>query len=145
MAGYRYRSAQRDKREQANSTFTSASESWGAAMTAIRYHVSRALAAREVGKALGLRNHQPGKSSAAWPRTWEWKDPKETTERQFRDAGFDLNHPRVSKFCELYQMAQVCRATSPAFRRHGDLPGSDSIPWCLWSPPDAGRVVVQWG
>ena len=37
---------------------------------------------------------------------------KETTERQFRDAGFDLKHPRVSKFCELYRWRRICRATS---------------------------------
>src|SRR5262249_35340252 len=32
-------------------------------------------------------------------------DPKDTSERQFREAGFDLSNPRVSKFLELYQMA----------------------------------------
>ena len=56
-------------------------------------------AAREVGKALGFEVTSLEKLSSL-AGAWEWKDPKETTERHFREAGFDLNHPRVSKFCE---------------------------------------------
>src|ERR1019366_4606382 len=33
--------------------------------------------------------------------SWEYKDPDDTLERQFRDAGFDLRHPRMRKFFEL--------------------------------------------
>src|SRR5205085_7340989 len=62
-------------------------------------------AAREVGKALGFEVTSLEKLSTL-VRAWEWKDPKDTTERQFRDAGFDLHHPRVRKFFELYRMAQ---------------------------------------
>jgi error-prone DNA polymerase len=38
-------------------------------------------------------------------REWEWKDPNDTTERQFREAGFDLAHPKIRKFFELYKLA----------------------------------------
>ena len=34
---------------------------------------------------------------------WEWKDPNDSTERQFRDAGLDLREPRIKKFFQLYQ------------------------------------------
>jgi error-prone DNA polymerase len=69
----------------------------------------------------------------------------DTTERQFREAGFDLNHPRVSKFCELYRMAQDLP------RHLGQHSGGmvicqgalDSVvPLEPASMP--GRVVVQW-
>ena len=78
-------------------------------------------------------------------RTWEWKDPKDTTERQFRDAGFDLNHPRVRKFCEVYRMAQdmprhLGQHSGGMVICQGQL---DSIvPLEPASMP--GRVVVQW-
>ena len=62
-------------------------------------------AAREVGKALGFEITTLERLSGL-VRTWEWKDPKDTTEAQFRDAGLDLSHPRVRKFFELYRMAQ---------------------------------------
>jgi error-prone DNA polymerase len=69
----------------------------------------------------------------------------DTTERQFREAGFDLNHPRVSKFCEIYRMAQDLP------RHLGQHSGGmvicqgalDSVvPLEPASMP--GRVVVQW-
>jgi error-prone DNA polymerase len=101
-------------------------------------------AAREVGKALGFEVTSLEKLSSL-VRAWEWKDPKETTERQFRDAGFDLKHPRVSKFCELYQMAQDLP------RHLGQHSGGmvicqgalDSIV-PLEPATMPGRIVVQW-
>ncbi len=77
----------------------------GAAMTANVITYRGRSAAREIGKALGFEITTLEKLSGL-ARAWEWKDPKETTEAQFRDAGFDLNHPRVRKFFELYRMAQ---------------------------------------
>ena len=94
-----------DKREQAIQYVYQRFGKLGAAMTANVITYRGRSAAREVGKALGFEVTSLEKLSSL-ARTWEWKDPKETTERQFRDAGFDLNNPRVSKFCELYQMAQ---------------------------------------
>ncbi len=97
-----------------------------------------------MGKALGFEVTSLEKLSSL-VRAWEWKDPKETTERQFRDAGFDLKHPRVSKFCELYQMAQDLP------RHLGQHSGGmvicqgalDSIV-PLEPATMPGRVVVQW-
>jgi error-prone DNA polymerase len=61
----------------------------GAAMTANVITYRGRSAAREVGKALGFEIGTLERLSSL-VRTWEWKDPKETTERQFGEAGFDL-------------------------------------------------------
>ncbi len=101
-------------------------------------------AAREVGKALGFEITTLEKLSGL-VRAWEWKDPKETTERQFRDAGFDLNHPRVRKFFELYRMAQdlprhLGQHSGGMVICQGEL--DSVVPLEPASMP--GRVVVQW-
>ena len=133
-----------DKREQAIQYVYQRFGKLGAAMTANVITYRGRSAAREVGKALGFEVTSLEKLSSL-ARTWEWKDPKETTERQFRDAGFDLNHPRVSKFCELYQMAQDLP------RHLGQHSGGmvicqgalDSVV-PLEPATMPGRVVVQW-
>ncbi len=78
-------------------------------------------------------------------RTWEWKDPKDTTERQFREAGFDLHHPRVRKFFELYRMAQdlprhLGQHSGGMVICQGQL--DSVVPLEPATMP--GRVVVQW-
>ncbi|MBV9506913.1 MAG: PHP domain-containing protein, partial [Acidobacteriia bacterium] len=93
-----------DKREQGLQYVYQRFGQLGAAMTANVITYRGRSAAREVGKALGFEITALEKLSSL-VRTWEWKDPKETTERQFRDAGLDLNHPRVRKFFDVYQMA----------------------------------------
>jgi error-prone DNA polymerase len=133
-----------DKREQAIQYVYQRFGKLGAAMTANVITYRGRSAAREVGKALGFEVTSLEKLSSL-ARAWEWKDPKETTERQFRDAGFDLNHPRVSKFCELYQMAQDLP------RHLGQHSGGmvicqgalDSVV-PLEPATMPGRVVVQW-
>ncbi len=133
-----------DKREQAIQYVYQRFGKLGAAMTANVITYRGRSAAREVGKALGFEVTSLEKLSSL-ARTWEWKDPKETTERQFRDAGFDLNHPRVSKFCDLYQMAQDLP------RHLGQHSGGmvicqgalDSVV-PLEPATMPGRVVVQW-
>ena len=116
----------------------------GAAMTANVITYRGRSAAREVGKALGFEVTSLEKLSSL-VRFWEWKDPKETTERQFREAGFDLHHPRVRKFFELYQMAQdlprhLGQHSGGMVICQGDL---DSIV-PLEPATMPGRVVVQW-
>jgi error-prone DNA polymerase len=116
----------------------------GAAMTANVITYRGRSAAREVGKALGFEITTLEKLSSL-VRAWEWKDPKDTTERQFREAGFDINQPRVRKFFELYQMAQDLP------RHLGQHSGGmvicqeqlDSIV-PLEPATMPGRVVVQW-
>ncbi len=116
----------------------------GAAMTANVITYRGRSAAREVGKALGFEIASLERLSSL-VRSWEWKDPKETTERQFREAGFDLSHPRVRKFFELYQMAQdlprhLGQHSGGMVICQGQL---DSIV-PLEPATMPGRVVVQW-
>jgi len=116
----------------------------GAAMTANVITYRGRSAAREVGKALGFEITTLERLSSL-VRAWEWKDPKDTTERQFREAGFDLHHPRVRKFFELYEMAQDLP------RHLGQHSGGmvicqgalDSVV-PLEPATMPGRVVVQW-
>src|SRR6185369_3237569 len=94
-----------DKREQAIQYVYQRFGQLGAAMTANVITYRGRSAAREVGKALGFEITSLEKLSSL-VRHWEWKDPNETADRNFREAGFDLKHPKVRKFLELYEMAQ---------------------------------------
>ena len=96
----------------------------GAAMTANVITYRGRSAAREVGKVLDFDEETLSRLSGL-VHTWEWKDPKDSSERQFRDAGLDLRNPRIKKFFQLYQMVQDLAASSgPAFRWNGHLPGT---------------------
>jgi len=64
----------------------------GAAMTANVIIIGADRRRREVGKALGFDDETLSRLSGL-VHTWEWKDPKDSTERQFRDAGLDLRNP----------------------------------------------------
>jgi error-prone DNA polymerase len=77
----------------------------GAAMTANVITYRGRSAARDIGKALGFEEHALARLSGL-VRSFEWKDPTETPERNFREAGFDLKDPRIRKFLELYVAAQ---------------------------------------
>ena len=116
----------------------------GAAMTANVITYRGRSAAREVGKALGFEITTLEKLSNL-ARTWEWKDPKDTTEAQFRDAGLDISQPRMRKFFELYRMAQDLP------RHLGQHSGGmvicqDQLDSVVPLEPATmpGRVVVQW-
>jgi len=116
----------------------------GAAMTANVITYRGRSAAREVGKALGFEITTLERL-AGLAHAWEWKDPKDTTEHQFREAGFDINHPRVRKFFELYQMAQdlprhLGQHSGGMVICQGQL--DSVVPLEQATMP--GRVVVQW-
>jgi error-prone DNA polymerase len=116
----------------------------GAAMTANVITYRGRSAAREVGKALGFEVSTLDRLSGL-VRAWEWKDPKDSTEVQFRDAGLDLAHPRVRKFFELYRMAQdlprhLGQHSGGMVICQGQL--DSVVPLEPASMP--GRVVVQW-
>jgi len=116
----------------------------GAAMTANVITYRGRSAAREVGKALGFEVTALDRLSGL-VRTWEWKDPKDSTEGQFRDAGLDLDHPRVRKFFEIYRMAQdlprhLGQHSGGMVVCQGQL--DSVVPLEPASMP--GRVVVQW-
>ncbi|HEY7388261.1 MAG TPA: error-prone DNA polymerase [Bryobacteraceae bacterium] len=133
-----------DQRERAIQYVYERFGKMGAAMTANVITYRGRSAAREVGKALGFEITTLERLSSL-VRAWEWKDPKETTERQFREAGFDLGQPRVRKFFELYQMAQdlprhLGQHSGGMVICQGQL---DSIV-PLEPATMPGRVVVQW-
>ena len=116
----------------------------GAAMTANVITYRSRMAGREMGKALGFDRETLDKVSAA-VSSWEYRDQNDTFDHRFRDAGLDLNHPRLRKYFEL------CVAVQDLPRHLGQHSGGmvicqgqlDSVvPLEPASMP--GRVVVQW-
>ena len=116
----------------------------GAAMTANVITYRSRMASREMGKALGFDPETLNKVSAA-VASWEYRDENDTFDHRFREAGLDLNHPRLKKYFEL------CVAVQDLPRHLGQHSGGmvicqgqlDSVvPLEPASMP--GRVVVQW-
>lgn len=116
----------------------------GAAMTANVITYRGRSAAREVGKALGFEADTLNRLTSLIG-SWEWKGATDTLENQFQQAGFDLEHPRISKYLEL------CLRLQDLPRHLGQHSGGmvicqgqlDSVvPLEPASMP--GRVVVQW-
>jgi len=116
----------------------------GAAMTANVITYRGRLAAREMGKALGF-DVETLDRLAHLVGSWEYHDPEDTMERQFRDAGFDLNHPRLRKFLELSLAVQdlprhLGQHSGGLVVCQGQL--DSVVPLEPASMP--GRVVLQW-
>lgn len=133
-----------DKREQVIQHVYHLYGKHGAAMTANVISYRGRSAAREIGKVLGF-DESTLATLSSYVHTYEWKDPNDTPEKQFRLAGCDLNDPRVRKFFELYLGVQDLP------RHLGQHSGGmvicqsrlDSVvPLEPASMP--GRVVVQW-
>ena len=116
----------------------------GAAMTANVITYRGRSAAREIGKVLSFDPETLGRL-ARLVGAWEYKDEKDTLDRQFRDAGFDLRHPKIRKFFEL------CVTVQDLPRHLGQHSGGmvvcqgqlDSVV-PLEPATMPGRVVVQW-
>ncbi|MGI8896994.1 MAG: OB-fold nucleic acid binding domain-containing protein, partial [Pyrinomonadaceae bacterium] len=116
----------------------------GAAMTANVITYRGRSAAREVGKVLGFDDAILDRLSSL-VQTWEWKDPNDSTSRQFRDAGLDLRNPRIKKFFQLYQSVQdlprhLGQHSGGMVICQGQL--DSVVPLEPATMP--GRVVVQW-
>jgi error-prone DNA polymerase len=116
----------------------------GAAMTANVITYRGRSAAREVGKVLGFDDAILDRLSSL-VQTWEWKDPNDSTRRQFRDAGLDLRNPRIKKFFELYQSVldlprHLGQHSGGMVICQGQL--DSVVPLEPAAMP--GRVVVQW-
>src|SRR4051794_22560725 len=116
----------------------------GAAMTANVITYRGRSAAREVGKSLGFNVETLDRLSAL-VGSWEWRGPTDTMENQFRHAGFDLRHPRISKFLDLALRVQdlprhLGQHSGGMIVCQGQL--SSVVPLEPASMP--GRVVVQW-
>src|SRR5258708_13803682 len=101
-------------------------------------------AAREVGKALGFDEETLGRL-ASLVHAWEWKDPKDTAERQVKGAGLDLTDRRIKKFFQLYRAVQdlprhLGQHSGGMVICQGQL--NSVVPLEPAAMP--GRVVVQW-
>ncbi len=116
----------------------------GAAMTANVITYRGRSAAREIGKALSF-NPETLSRLTSLVSAWEYKDANDTLARQFRDAGFDMQHPQIRKFFEL------CLQFQDLPRHLGQHSGGlvvcqDQLDSIVPLEPATmpGRVVVQW-
>jgi error-prone DNA polymerase len=116
----------------------------GAAMTANVITYRGRSAVRDIGKVLGFDEPDLDRIAALVP-SWGWQDPRETAERQFREAGYSPDNPLIRKFLELYC---VIRDLPRHLGQHsggmviceGQL--DSVIPLEPATMP--GRVVIQW-
>lgn len=116
----------------------------GAAMTANVCHYRGRSAAREMGKVLGFDEDTLSRLSAI-VGTWEWKDPNDTTERQFANAGLDSSHRQIAIYLDLCKRVQslprhLSQHSGGMIVCQGQL--DSVVPLEPATMP--GRVVVQW-
>src|SRR5437773_7389507 len=133
-----------DQRERAIQYVEERYGKLGAAMTANVITYRGRSAAREVGKVLVFDDETLGRLSSL-VHTWEWKDPKDTPERQFKDAGLNLGDRRIKKFFQLYLAVQdlprhLGQHSGGMVICQGQL--NSVVPLEPAAMP--GRVVVQW-
>jgi error-prone DNA polymerase len=116
----------------------------GAAMTANVITYRGKSAARETGKALGFYEESLSRL-ANLVSHWEWRGENDTMAHSFRNAGFDIRHPRIAKYLEL------CMRIQDLPRHLGQHSGgmvicqgqlNHVVPMERASMP--GRTVVQW-
>ncbi|MGA8043335.1 MAG: error-prone DNA polymerase, partial [Terracidiphilus sp.] len=116
----------------------------GAAMTANVITYRGRSAAREVGKALGFEEEQLSRLSGLVSR-WEWRGVNDTMAHYFRQAGFDVHHPRIARYLDL------CLRLKDLPRHLGQHSGGMVICAGLLNrvvPIErasmTGRTVIQW-
>jgi error-prone DNA polymerase len=133
-----------DKREQAIQYVYQRYGELGAAMTANVITYRGKSTAREVGKAFGFDRESLGRLSSL-VSNWEWRGKNDTMAHSFRNAGFDIQHPRIAKYLEL------CMRIQDLPRHLGQHSGgmvicqgqlNQVVPLERASMP--GRTVVQW-
>jgi error-prone DNA polymerase len=116
----------------------------GAAMTANVITYRGRSAARDIGKVLGFDEETLSRLAKVVPH-WGFHDAADTSERQFNEAGVDLQQPLVQKFLSLYERVQdlprhLGQHSGGMVICQGQL---DSIvPMQPATMP--GRFVVQW-
>ncbi|MBV8818168.1 MAG: error-prone DNA polymerase, partial [Acidobacteriaceae bacterium] len=116
----------------------------GAAMTANVITYRGRSAARDIGKTLGFAEEDLSRLSSLVPM-YGWKDPSETAQKRFEEAGFSLSNPLVRKFLELYMVIQdlprhLGQHSGGMVICQGQL--DSVVPLEPATMP--GRVVVQW-
>jgi len=130
----------------------------GAAMTANVITYRGRSAARDVGKALGFPTEALEKLSSL-VATWGWRDPDDTAQKQFTQAGFDLKDPRIQKYLSLYVAAQnlprhlgqhsggmvICQGQLDAVvpLEPATMPGRVVIEWDKEDCADLGLIKVD--
>ncbi len=133
-----------DMREQAIQYVYRRYGELGAAMTANVITYRGKSAARETGKALGFDQESLGRLTSLVSQ-WEWRGENDTMANSFRNAGFDVEHPRIAKYLEL------CVRLQDLPRHLGQHSGgmvicqgqlNQVVPLERASMP--GRTVVQW-
>ena len=133
-----------EKREQAIQHVYQRYGELGAAMCANVITYRGKSSAREVGKMLGFDRESLQRLSSLVSH-FEWRGPTDTMAHSFRNAGFDIKHPRIAKYLEL------CMRIQDLPRHLGQHSGGMIIcqgqldrvvPLERASMP--GRTVVQW-
>ena len=133
-----------DKREQAIQHVYQRYGELGAAMCANVITYRGKSSAREVGKTLGFDPESLQRLSSLVSH-FEWRGPADTMAHSFRNAGFDIQHPRIAKYLEL------CMRIQDLPRHLGQHSGgmvicqgqlNRVVPLERASMP--GRTVVQW-
>ncbi|MBZ5633207.1 MAG: error-prone DNA polymerase [Acidobacteriia bacterium] len=130
----------------------------GAAMTANVITYRGRSAARDVGKALGFPAEALERLSSL-VATWGWRDPSDTAQKQFTQAGFDLKDPRIQKYLSLYVAAQnlprhlgqhsggmvICQGQLDAVvpLEPATMPGRVVIEWDKEDCADLGLIKVD--
>src|SRR5216684_3714257 len=116
----------------------------GAAMTANVCTFRGRSAAREVGKALGFDEETHARLSKVLG-TWEWRDPKDTPEKQFKNCGLDIRNSEIAWYMDLTQRIQdlprhLSQHSGGMVICQGQL--DSVVPLEPATMP--GRVVLQW-
>jgi error-prone DNA polymerase len=116
----------------------------GAAMTANVITYRGRSAARDVGKALAFEPAELDRLASVVPH-WGWRDPAVTADAVFRDAGFQVEHPRIAKFLQLFAAIQdlprhLGQHSGGMVICQGRL--DEVVPLEPATMP--GRVVIQW-
>jgi error-prone DNA polymerase len=133
-----------EKREQAIQHVYQRYGELGAAMCANVITYRGKSSSREVGKTLGFDCESLERLSGLVSH-FEWRGPTDTMAHSFRNAGFDIKHPRIAKYLEL------CMRIQDLPRHLGQHSGGMIIcqgqldrvvPLERASMP--GRTVVQW-
>ncbi len=116
----------------------------GAAMTANVITYRGRSAAREAGKVLGFEVETLDRLSSLVP-IWGWKDQDNTAHKQFKDAGLDVENPKIRKFLELVLGLQdLPRHLGQHSGGMVVCQGSLDTVVPLEPATMPGRVVVQW-
>ncbi len=117
----------------------------GAAMTANVITYRGRSAVRDIGKVLGFEENELTRLAGMMAR-FEWKDPRDTLEQRFLDAGFDLSKdPRIAIFFNL--TSEILDLPRHLGQHSGGMvvcQGQLDQVVPLEPATMPGRVVVQW-